>query len=62
MRKLSILLVLLLSTILNAQSIKSNGTHFVDGVTDKNGVMLMERILQKLPSLISMVLVMFFRS
>lgn len=34
MRKLSILLVLF-SAILNAQNIKSNGTHFVDGVKDK---------------------------
>lgn len=34
MRKLSILLVLY-SAILSAQNIKSNGTHFVDGVTDK---------------------------
>lgn len=34
MRKLSILLVLF-SVIVKAQSIKSNGTHFVDGVKDK---------------------------
>ncbi len=34
MRKLSILLVLF-TAILNAQNIKSDGTHFVDGVKDK---------------------------
>lgn len=34
MRKLAILVVLF-SAILNAQNIKSNGTHFVDGVKDK---------------------------
>lgn len=34
MRKLSILLVLF-SAILNAQNIKSSGTHFVEGVKDK---------------------------
>ena len=34
MRKLSILLVLF-TAILNAQDIKSSGTHFVDGVKDK---------------------------
>lgn len=34
MRKLSILVVLF-SAILNAQNIKSNGTHFVDGIKDK---------------------------
>ena len=34
MKKLAILLVLF-TTILNAQNIKSSGTHFVDGVKDK---------------------------